>query len=236
MKAAILLAATLSSWVYDQDSIDIPPNVEKLVDHERYAIVKPKTIFSDDDEDESDDCVIVHRGTSTLDDAIHDMDAQVFDECTDDGYVKAFVDSLSEFRADQEADMEKLKRAGTCKKFLMTGHSLGGATVSAFGDHPDVTFKATFGEPKTCCRGSHNDFKHWRVINGFFEGSHDPIPSFPRHKDIHHCSGNTIEFKSGVAPVYSRGDVNGPSRGKVGDLHWHHISNYMESIKGSSGI
>ena len=45
MKAALLLAATLSKWVYTRDGTELPPDVEQLINHERYVIVKPKTIF-----------------------------------------------------------------------------------------------------------------------------------------------------------------------------------------------
>lgn len=231
MKAALFLAATLSQWVY-KDGHEIPPNVEKLVEKERYAIVKPNGIFEEDDNE--DTCVIVHRGTSDLDDVIHDLESQVDHEC-EHGHVKAFVDSLGEFRESQHNDMKKLSKEGTCKRYIMTGHSLGGATVSAWGEDPRITYKVTFGEPRACCGNGKSNHLHWRVINGFFDDHHDPVPSFPRRDNVRHCTSNVVQV--GVdkkATFVSGADV--PPDGKFADKKWHAIGDYIDSIKGLSDI
>jgi len=238
MKAALLLAATLSKWVYTRDGSELPPDVEQLANHNRYAIVKPKTIFGKEEiKEDGKTCVIVHRGTDSVDDLIHDSESQFEDRCTNNGFVKAFSDSLDEFKDDQTNDMEILKEDGTCQRFIMVGHSLGGATVAAWGPDPDVEHKITFGEPKTCCGSTKKDMKHWRVINGVLSGDHDPVPSLPKRENAFHCTGNVMQVLPGEnIKVDHMADRSDPKDVPLLDMKWHKITDYINSIDNSNAI
>lgn len=238
MKAALLLAATLSKWVYTRTGIDLPPNVDQLVNHERYVIVKPKSIYDKDEiKEDGRTCVIVHRGTDSIDDLEHDIESQFDHGCTKDGYVRAFADSLNEFKSDQKADMVKLKEEGTCRRYIMVGHSLGGATVAAWGKDPDVKHKITFGEPKTCCGSPQKDLNHWRVINGLLKEDHDPIPALPKRDNAYHCTSNVMQVKSG-ADIHASHieDRSVPQDVPMLDMKWHAIGDYIVSIEASNSI
>lgn len=238
MKAALLLAATLSKWVYTRDGTELPPDVEQLINHERYVIVKPKSIFDKDGiKEDGRTCVIIHRGTDSVDDLVHDAKSQFNHGCTTEGYVQAFSDSLGEFKDEQKADMVKLKKEGTCRRFALVGHSLGGATVAAWGPDPDVKHKITFGEPKACCGEPKRDIKHWRVINGHLTGDHDPVPALPKRDDAYHCTSNVMQVRSGAdIDISHLADRSAPQDVPVLNMKWHAIGDYIDSIEESTSI
>lgn len=236
MKANLMVLAALCKWVYHGGSeTDLPHDSELLVDHPRYAILKSGTSL--DTFTNGHVCVVVHRGTASADDMIHDIESQIGDECTPEGWIKPFRESLLEFRDQHEKDLAELKQNGDCEKYILTGHSLGGATAAVYGANHDIIMRVTFGEPKSCCGPAkhHSSFEysnHIRVINGnITKVANDPVPSWPRHDHYHHCSPRIVELEHHKVTKLVTRDVDTPQHGHIANIGHHKIDSYLHSLQ-----
>lgn len=226
MISKILLFALLNQWIYDPVKFADDKLFKPLYVGKRFGIVK----------DFNDDCVIVHKGTTDIDDAFHDFMSQISDECTKDGYSKYFYDSFMEYSHELEREMKNLIDDKSCFSFLATGHSLGGSAAIINAEHPYVKHIATYGSPKTCCndRNSINgpgDLH--RVINGDIDNNtNDPIPALPKHKNFNNCGDKIVNVEKVTRVKYESSPrfAVEPINGKIRNIKKHHIQSYVEKL------
>lgn len=225
MRKFVYVLALISKWIYNPEwtcsvsrCMDIYKNTSlpfnPLVVHPKYAIVKLKKY--------PQTCVVAHRGTDTFEDLEIDVTSQLYDKCYQNSFVSSFQAGYFEFSKNIYNSMEYLLETNTCKRFISTGHSLGGSYAIITGDmykHPIVTF----GAPKTCCYNKEIENLH-RYVNYM-----DPIPMLPFHDDITDCGGTTYELMKNYLKMYYKDN-------KVDNKHMyllrkHHINNYLKKIK-----
>jgi len=221
----LFVMALLCQWVYDPTGRPLPSGVV-AVHHtaDRFAVVSVEELG----------CVVVHRGTDSMRDILRDIQAEV-----DAGvhchqhYLRAFKESLSEFRAEQDAVMEDLLVRGVCSSFMVTGHSLGGATATiTHGTDERVTNSFTFGAPRTCCGDNTALSGHLRVVNGDVStAKHDPVPAFPRGK-MHHCGWALATVGDrGLEQEIGAQTMVLPAEGTPALLGMHHIDVYVKRLE-----
>lgn len=205
MSPLLLLFALLSEWVYDP-SAPVPWGLTPLLIEERVSVVT----------DNSGTCVVVFRGTDSINDLFEDLIAQATSRCGDDKLLVPFTNSYNEI------DMERvgaIVNGPPCRTNYLTGHSLGGAMATIAKVKGKIPGKViTFGEPRTCC-GISDDGT--RIVN-----KRDPIPALPVHSTVSHCADHGIELPTHT-DVY---DKDWPTLAVNYNVMDHRISHYITDL------
>lgn len=220
MSPLILLFALLSQWIYTPTLSPPPWGLTPLLIEERVAVVTDK---------ESGTCVVVFRGTDSIDDFFEDLISQVTDRCDNEmGILKPFLDSYKKIDMQKVKDVVKGPECRT-KGIYLTGHSLGGAMASIAKLKSDVYGKVvTFGEPRTCCNTDHETYG-LRVVN-----KRDPIPALPLHTNVRHCANHGLLLPSNV-DQYGKRWPSLPDNYSILDHRMSHyitdLSNYINTME-----
>ena len=225
MYNAFLVLALICQWIYNPSTEDTQ-FFKPLTVSKRFGIVRLH------DYSFRHNCVIVHRGTDSADDVLHDFISQIENKCDQVGLVETFRESLEEYSNDLYFEMKRHLFSGTCSGYIVTGHSLGGANaiISATDAADWVSFIVTFGSPRTCCDKFDKDsIELIRVVNGE-NGQGDPIPGLPRHGNVHNCGGRFISISSGDFMVASKGRSENEIHGSVFNMPKHSISEYIKAL------
>lgn len=164
----------------------------------------------------TDDCVIVHKGSSSLDDFVKDLESEL--DCS------AFERSLDEFYLDQLDAITQSK----CTKFTGTGHSLGGATVELLSLRNPSLFTdiVTFGAPRLACTNITLTPELSRVhLLG------DPVPALPLNR-IHPFGGHLVELYNDKCETIADPSQQAPRPGNP-NLYVvkHRIVNYVNTVR-----
>lgn len=210
----LLLLITLNQWIYTHDKELLPETITEVYHDDRVGLVK----FDNT-------CIVVHRGTWSLEDIMYDLESELYQQCNMYGYIVPFYES---YEHDNNIDM--LITDQGCTSVIYTGHSLGGVTArmaadfSTHGVH--ILDLVTFGEPKSCCNGKQSSFKSTRIVNGM-----DPIPVMPTGNTPKHCTINALNI---VEKKWYK-DIEYPSTMPKHSLyhlyHNHKVNAYEKSIE-----
>lgn len=193
--------AVISQYIYSPQTQLLPyPYVEDLV-LDRVALLR---------EDFTNDCVVVHKGTSDIYDIMHDIESQL-DECTSFGVLDAFENEYTHYESQHAAIIAEILD-NPCNTIYQTGHSLGGVIAElAVENYPIETDAViTFGAPRICC-GETNMTSSSRLTR--VVGSQDIIPNLPISidvGDIRHCHTDEL-----IPVLHAR----------------HSIQSYIDNIK-----
>lgn len=224
MYNAILVLALISQWIYEP-SYDDTRYFQPLTIHERFGIVRLHEYSFEHN------CILVHRGTDSVDDVLHDFVASIDSRCSTRGFLQTFERSYLEYSKQMYEEMKKHLYKGTCSGYIATGHSLGGsnAIISSKDLEKWITHVVTFGSPRTCC-GDVDELKLTRVVNGdsFNVGMIDPIVSLPVHKNVNNCGGSIFSVTKSNMLL---GQKSSNNRSSVLEIEKHLIKNYINSIE-----